>query len=372
MEQVFKHVLNQTYFDSRQNISNISLNLDLDVPIETLDDFDKFKDIIDEKATQKVLAFKNFFFFVILFFLLFLLFDIRLETGDYSEAQKPIFVDIKYPLAIYVVSHKQLRITPDLRGRFWENQLNFISHQPITLEHVTTRKFSVNGIDFAGEDNFFSFDLDRTLCTKAKLVFEKFLRDHQYSGWLMRATHDSYINIANLLKTIKELEEKYNPMKDIALAYELYTNKNITFPHGSIILFSRKFVEEIMNDIQNYSEICAKTADDLAFGIWMKKKNISLEKFRNKRFQINWPNTYENMPRFNYYRFSSLFGTKCPENWSINGIKSAKPKHVSELAAIHFHSINMLFAQDISTYIENNDNLGIYHERNGDSKFCYF
>ena len=346
--------------------------MEIDVPLETISEASGLDRDIDEQLTNKILKIKDFFIFIIFVFFLFLIFDMRLQNYDHSQSNNPIFVDIKYPLSIYVVSHKQVILSPDLRGRFWENQINFNSHQMITIDHLSNRKFTVNDVEFSGDENFFTFDYDSKLCTKAKLVFESFLKDHPNSGWLMRATHDSYIIINNLLKVIKELEEKYDPFNDIALAYELYTNKNKTFPHGSIILFSRKFVEEIMKDIDNYEILCQTTADDVAFGLWMKNKNIDLEKFRNKRFQINWPNTYENMPRIVYYKFAPLFSEKCPKYWSMPGMKEKEPKLASELAAIHFHSVNMLLCQNIVKYIENNERLGIYHDRNGESKFCFF
>ena len=165
---------------------------------------------------------------------------------------------------------------------------------------------------------------------------------------------------------------KYDPMKEYALAYELFTNKNITFPHGSAILFSRKFVIDIMKDVSSFDQFCESKADDVAFGLWMNKMNISLEEFRSKRFQINWPGDSLLHQLLRYSRVGFLFSKRCPSLWSINGLSPKPPKYTNGLAAIHFHNMDMSLCQKVARKIKKNPLLKIYNEENGDSRFCYF
>ena len=158
------------------------------------------------------------------------------------------------------------------------------------------------------------------------------------------------------------MEKQYDPNKDFVLKSALYTYRGITFPHGSAILFSKAAAKEIVNDIENFFQICKNYGDDVAFGIWSNSSKIkhNLSDWESLQFAFNWP---EVSPFPSFFR---MFLTKCDTKKHKKYLK----RQINQLAVIHFHHIDMFTAKIIGyNYLYRNEQY-LWNNDHGRAIFC--
>jgi len=241
---------------------------------------------------------------------------------------------------IYVFAGYDQKIPPeyDLRGKYWEDQVDITYSRTFLVEHVSNGEFTVNGVLFKviPENSLPYYDMKE--CIRFEASLRHFLQYHPLQKWFVKVIHDTYINISKFSVMLQELEHMYNPMKEIALAYNYFGS----FPHGASYVFSNYAVRLFLKNIDIFQRYCNQSADDVAMRDFLKYLNINQSLFYDKRICIRVPEaSKDKIPQ------------SCPANFSQSSIRGM-PCRVSEAAMLHMHKIPMTRVRNVLNNIPEN------------------
>ena len=139
-------------------------------------------------------------------------------------------------VAFYIIATIKQKFNPDLRGNFWELLLPKAPFS-YSLNYLSDGNFIVNGVKFKVYGNY-TLNSNGTLeddreCKRVSASWEDFVQNNIDKKWFFKGGHDTYVNVPEFLKLIKELERKGDPMKKYNFAYILHVyNNKIAYPQG--------------------------------------------------------------------------------------------------------------------------------------------
>lgn len=261
-------------------------------------------------------------------------------------------------IAFYTIigSEPYLPENERIHGHTWEWQLNNSPNE----YHVTfaaNGKIIVPGFDAAILTDSKGYSPDKNLCERTSNSMIHFTQNFDHYKWFYRGTADTLIVLDNLLNITEELEKKYDPMKEVAMAYAEFEYYTKMYPQGGAgYLFSNFAVNLFVKNLNFYREKCAKSADDLAFRDLFDHLNISVGQWNTNRFAVKWPESKE-------------IHSKCPEYYQLyRNARKHYPVQVSKLASIHMHKVPMPLIN--SSYFQTNGSLGYYWPTAARCFFC--
>ena len=269
-------------------------------------------------------------------------------------------------IVFYIIAGKKQKLNPDLRGKFWEFQLNSFTGK-YWLEYLSDGPLFVNGINFTilPFQNM-SYD-DSKFCIRTPESWLHFMKYHSNVKWYLRGTHDTFINLTSLNEMINEFEKKIDPMKEFAMAYNVHEYNNIFYPQGGTgWLFSHYTVKKFAKSFKNFKNICENSFDDVALTYFFKEFNLSVNDWKTNKFIVTFPNTELNIIKYNQWNKIK----KCP----INGYNLSKtlpslfPGNVRSAVCIHMHKVPMNEVWDLLKKIPNN--IGVTFPNPNYPTFC--
>ena len=274
-------------------------------------------------------------------------------------------------VAFYTIAgSSQKAPDPDLRGRFWEPQLKFF-HFNFSLHYLSDGPLQVNGVNFMVLPNGSTSYRDKQLCIRTPESWRHFIKYNLDKKWYFRGTHDTYINMAEFVKFVEELEEYGDPMTTINMAYNFHEWNNTYYPHGgSGFLFSNYAMRKFYENIDLYEELCYQTFDDVALTPFFNKLGINLTEFQTNKFVVTWPNSEFDMNLIVLQRYKEVKMLKlCPPYYKLySDGQELYPGQASKAASIHMHRIRMNESRlliDLTPL-----NYGIFFEDPNTPHFC--
>jgi len=268
-------------------------------------------------------------------FPIFILFFSSLFTGD-----NEILSDSNHTIVIYVFAGYDHKIEPeyDLRGKYWEDQVEMSFAHSIIVEHVANGEFIVNDVLFKVIPENSSPYYDMKECIRYEASLRHFLKYHPQQKWYVKVIHDTFINLSRFNVMLQELEKKYDPMKEIALAFNHFGD----FPHGASYVFSNFAVRQFLMNIHIFQKYCHKSADDVAMRDFLREQNINQSHFYDKRVCIRVPEPQKDE-----------IPPPCPANYT-SPLRLGMPCKVSEAAMLHMHHIPMTNVRNVLKGIPDN------------------
>ena len=259
--------------------------------------------------------------------------------------QKIPTINSSTSIAFYTIVGMNQTLDPDLRGRFWEFQLKAFTGE-YHLEYISDGPLHVNDIEFKVLPNISQILSDENLCLRTPATWTHFLKNYPNVKWYFRGTHDTFVNLTALNELIEELEKKYDPMKEVALAYNLHEYAKIYYPQGGTgWLFSNYAVKQFASGIQNFKRMCLTLFDDVALSLLMQSMNIDVMKWKSDRFICTFPNQQLDVVKHKNW----LETPKCPKDGYAlaSGKEKLPPVRVRTAASIHMHKVPMNEAWDL-------------------------
>ncbi|EAY07270.1 hypothetical protein TVAG_240710 [Trichomonas vaginalis G3] len=232
----------------------------------------------------------------------------------------------------------------DLRGKFWEFQIkdysgttavNYISNGPLTTNNITFEVLT---------DNQQTHN-DKQFCQRTPNTWKHFVEKYPDYRWYFRGTHDTFVNWKYLLELIQELESKYDPMKEVALAYNCHEYNHKLYPHGGTgYLFSNFAVRQFLKRESEFRSICLGSADDVAFNYFLQIQSIKVEDWMSNKFIVTWPNTETDIIMKRQYERVA----QCPKVYRLfSNAAPMLPCPCRTAASIHMHRVPMPQAWEI-------------------------
>lgn len=258
------------------------------------------------------------------------------DLSNFGADSKDLYIS---SIAFYHIAgadHK-LEDDVDLRGILWEKQTEgyrgnvafvFFSNGPLT----------VNNITFLVPDGH-SGDPDEKFCNRAEATLKHFVANYPNYKWYFRGIHDTFVNFTALIEVIKELESKYDPMKEFAMAYNCHEYNYKLYPHGGTgYLFSNYAVKKFVENMDRFLYHCSGIADDVGLTDFMKSFGIDVTKFISSRFIVTWPNTQTDVLLKRQYDAVP----PCPDYYQLyKNAPKQYPCHIKTAASLHMHKIKM-------------------------------
>ena len=260
-------------------------------------------------------------------------------------------------ITIYTILGFNQTFNPDIRGHFWEPQIEKLPPEyrnvKIYTSYIAEDEMNIPGIRVLTPYNMRPPISDRGLYIRTTNNWIHFLRNYPDVHWLYRGVHDSYINLTNLIHLINLLEYKYDPMKEIVLRYGLFQYADFLYPHGgSGHLLSNAAVKYFYPYINHFREMRNYSiGDDTALTLLFEELNINLFEFQSEQFIPSFPETLINFEKIlEQKRKNSSIIPPCPEYYypiPDNNNYTLKPSRFSEAAVIHAHHVPMQAVEKI-------------------------
>jgi hypothetical protein len=285
--------------------------------------------------------------------------------SPFSACSPFVWAEIDYfktSISIYTITGSEnfIKKHEDRRGQTWEWQMQGSRHK-YNITMVSNGETKIPGYDVIVLTDSGNYSRDRVLCQRTAnslIHFTKYFNDYK---WYYRGISDTYIDCNNLFNIIEELELKYDPMKEVAMAYGLHVSRKVgMFPHGgSGYLFSNYAVNLFVENIEFYRKTCVNQADDTTFTLLFERLNIDIEKWHSDRFMQNWPRT-------------DVAKKECPQYYQLYpGALKMIPSLKSRVAVAHMHHIPMPIMRSRFTSV--NGSFGLYWETSPTNIFfCTF
>lgn len=241
------------------------------------------------------------------------------------------------PVAFYVLAGSGQKFPyADLRGKLWEFQLENITNMHVY--YVAEQRFEVNGKKFVVLPEDSESYMDAGLCRRTAETWLHFIRSEPETRWYFRGTHDTFVNVSNMLSVIRDLERLGDPMKKLLMAYGTYGTMRTgeIIPHGGGgFLISNRGVRMFAENITEFMQGC--WADDVSFARMLKRFEVNVADWHNERFAIGWELT-----SWDGNSSGGLDVKECPRGYRFfRWSKWLKPAKFSTSAAIHFHGLPM-------------------------------
>ena len=275
----------------------------------------------------------------------------NLNVSDYSTS-----------IAFYTIigSEKYIEDGDDLRGRTWEYQLEY-SPISYTYQFVSNGNVTIPGYNVLVLTDSGKYSSDHYLCQRTSNSMLHFYKNYPNTRWFYRGTNDTFLNMTNFLDIIYELEEKYDPMTEIAMAYYQFEFMWRMYPQGGAgYLFSNYAVRLFAENIDFYRNVCFRSADDLAFRDLFDLLNISIGEWHTNRFIHRFPLDLN---------FNNL--KNCPKSFQVYpNSPFLESSLISKLASIHIHHVPMKKMRYYLSSIP--EDVGLYCPNAGSIAFCNY
>lgn len=269
----------------------------------------------------------------------------KFKNGSIDTRIRPDHIQIlqnsNESFAFYVIAGKEQNLNPDLRGKYWEFQLDHFGGKSNVI-YLSDGPLKVNGIEFQvlpPSMNNSTFE-DKKLCIRTPATFHDFVDHFGDTRWYFRGTHDTFINLTGLVLLTHELEEKFgDPMKTFSAAFNFHEWNHILYPQGGTgWLFSNAAIRELLTKESRFSWYCQGSADDIAIANYMSEIGHDPKQFQDKRFIVTWPNTEGHV----IYHEKWAQQKKCPEHYYLwDEAPGLDPCPVTSAVSIHMHRVPM-------------------------------
>lgn len=252
----------------------------------------------------------------------------------------------------------------DLRGILWEKQTEGYGGN-ISFVFFSNGPLSVNNITFLVPDGH-SGDPDKKFCHRAEATLKHFVEHHSDYKWYFRGIHDTFVNFTALTEVIMELESKYDPMKEFAMAYNCHEYNYKLYPHGGTgYLFSNYAVRKFVDNMDRFLHHCNGIADDVGLTDFLKFFGVDVTTFISSRFIVTWPNTQTDVIlKRQFHRVPP-----CPDYYQLyNNAPKQRPCHIKTAASLHMHRIKMQDMEDLLRLIP--DDFAVTYLDPNSPRFC--
>jgi len=251
-------------------------------------------------------------------------------------------VDKKFStsIAYYIIvgADQKMPQEHDLRGKFWEFQLKGAPGKHIPV-YVSNGPLEVNGVKFMVLPEKSQPYRDSQFCIRTPETWKHYWANYNETRWYFRGTHDTFVNVTALMSLIEELESKYDPLTEFAMAFNFHEYGYRYYPHGGTGWLFSNYAMKVFNEkIERYQQICASSYDDVALSPFLKELGVDIMTFQSHRFIVTWPNS-ENKIIYDkeYHKVKP-----CPEFYHLfQGGKGLKPCPARLAASIHMHKVPM-------------------------------
>ncbi|OHT01203.1 hypothetical protein TRFO_32028 [Tritrichomonas foetus] len=269
-------------------------------------------------------------------------------------------------IAFYIIAGaSQSKLEPDLRAIFWEPQLKNYKFN-YTLNYLSDGPLSVNGVDFMVLPEGSTSYEDRQFCIRTPETWRHFYKYNLDKKWYFRGTHDTFVNMPEMMKFIDELEKKGDPMTTYNFASNMHEYGLRYYPHGGTgYLFSNFAMRKFYEKIDTFIRICQGSFDDVALTSFFKELGLDVMDYQTNKFIVTWP-LYQNdvilQKKFDQVK-------ECPEFYQLysNAPKLIPcPGHTA--ASIHMHRIPMDIAHRLIK--ETPPNFAVYFPNPNLPQFC--
>lgn len=268
-------------------------------------------------------------------------------------------------IAYYIIAGQNQTLKSDLRGKFWEFQLN--EKQNYSLNYISDGPLHVNGVNFTVLPPGSTSISDKKLCIRTPQTWDHFLVHYGNYEWYVRGTHDTFINVTALYEVIEDLESKYDPMNEFVCAYNLHEYSGYFYPQGGTgYIFSNYAVRVFASNKKAFDSICQQCFDDVAIGFFMKNNlHMDLKMWQNDRFICTFPYYYDfiRLNRWDAVNDCPKEGYKLHENLSY-----LMPSRIRTAAFIHMHKIPMNEVWELLNLVP--DDIGITFFNSENPMFC--
>jgi hypothetical protein len=269
-------------------------------------------------------------------------------------------------IAFYVIAGaSQKALTPDLRGKFWEFQLESFTGQA-SVTYLSDGPLSVNGIDFLVLPNGSRSYSDQQFCIRTPETWRHFMRENSLFRWYFRGTHDTFVNLTALTLLIHDLESKIDPMTNFSFAFNFHEYGNSYYPHGGTgWLFSNYAVRKMHESVYRFITMCYASFDDVALARFLGELGLNIMDYQTNKFIVTFPcfdldvvleKKWEKVGR-------------CPKTYHLYpgsvGLLPAPPRVA---ASIHMHRVPMDQAWKILSATP--ESFAVYFPDPNTPKFC--
>jgi hypothetical protein len=225
----------------------------------------------------------------------------------------------------------------DLRGITWERD---VESDGVEIHHVSSGPLEVNGINYTVLPEGAQAYRDKRMRRITKGCWSHFVKYHPETRWFLRGFHDMFVNVSNLLKMIKELEEKYDPMSEWVSRYGCGSFFGLDYAHGSTGHFFSNFaVKTLANNTAIFDNCPRRWNEDSCLHFVMDKLKLPFYESCSTKFIISFP---EDIGELKVKKI-------CP-SYNLWGVRPSKittgHTPVIEAVALHMHHIPMDFWRD--------------------------
>jgi hypothetical protein len=289
------------------------------------------------------------------------------DTGIYyvpPAAVDPIPTNTS--IAFYIIAGaSQTGLDPDLRGKFWEFQLESFTGD-YALQYLSDGPLSVNGIDFLVLPRGSRAYQDPQFCIRTPESWGHFMINNWRMRWYFRGTHDTFVNLTALTLLIHDLESKTDPMKNFSFAFNFHEYGHRYYPHGGTgWLLSNYAVRKFMENNRRFVDICRSSFDDVALAVFMQEMGLNLMDYQTNKFIVTWP----------CFDLDVILEKKwdkvhpCPPTYHLYpGSVGLAPARARVAASIHMHRVPMDQAWKILS--ETPERFGVYFPDPNSPTFC--
>ena len=269
--------------------------------------------------------------------------------------------------AFYVILGQNQSLKKDLRGNFWEFQLEHFGGNA-NVVYFSDGPLSINGIECELPPQYSKTSFqDSQLCIRSPATFDHFVEHFPNHRWYFRGTHDTFINLTGLVLLSQELEARFgDPMKTFSAAFNFHEWNHILYPQGGTgWLFSNAAMKVIQANKNRFIWHCGGSFDDVALANFMNEMNQSVAKFQDNRFIVTWPNTEGEV----IYKQLWSKQIECPDKYYLwDGAPGLEPCPVKSAVSIHMHKVPMEEAWE--QLIRVPDGIGVFFPNPNLPLFC--
>ena len=199
-------------------------------------------------------------------------------------------------IAIYVIADSQTAPNGDLRTRFWEPRM-YRSGQNFTVKYVADMEMPNVGkvpwiVPAVCEDG--KSQCDPGYCYRNIESWADFVNTQRHKPWYFKAFQDTYVNVENLLKWVKWLEGRVDPMTVPYFAYTIDEENGQATPDGLTgWLISNAALRALFDHAQHFAIGCSSRGEDVGMAEMMHNMQLEVDQYVSQYFIAEWPKDVE-------------------------------------------------------------------------------
>jgi hypothetical protein len=238
-------------------------------------------------------------------------------------------------IAFYINIGHTHKVTPDLRGNFWEWQLpSPVLNISVTYVGDGPCRLINDSVCFQTPFNGMWEYVDDRQCLRTQSGWRHFVTHNSEKRWYFKGVHDTFVNISLLEELIEELEGKCDPMNEPMMAFNLHEYGRYLYPQGgSGWVFSNYVVRKLWENVDAFQQLCdGAHADDVAIGHFLPRLGWNVTDYQMSRFMPYWP-----LVKVNWDSVEA-----CPPNYLLfPNAMPLRPTPCRRLIAVHMHEVPM-------------------------------